>query len=417
MNDASSSTFLLLNENSFGTDIDDTLEDSTDSRYSIDQRQMTDGSTITANNPNEIENPQKHYDVEISMDKGTTTIQDKGSNSTGPLLNQISMSTNTDDDPEDSTDTRESIDQIEIPNDVKSKVGEKISNAKNATELVHDLLCTQDQNEKLIEWNKLCSENFVRKATQILLNGDDLDVVQIGAHTGFEENDPIAAGLATLLDEVSAISSSDAKIVRNKFHWTFVEASPPNFKRLEQNLQKHSICDMKAINAGVVPDGFDGENSTNMTFYTIRDTIDPETGYDSLSGRKLPGWITQVSSFSKKPILFNRGVFKRHGLNVHDYIVATNVRTLSYSGVIKEALKVEKKDDKVKPPFLVLIDTEGFDCDIVKGISPSSQFLPEYLLFELKSCKKGPALNHLKNDMGYIVHETDENCVARRKLS
>ena len=96
MNDASSSTFLLLNENSFGTDIDDTLEDSTDSRYSIDQRQMTDGSTITANNPNEIENPQKHYDVEISMDKGTTTIQDKGSNSTGPLLNQISMSTNTD---------------------------------------------------------------------------------------------------------------------------------------------------------------------------------------------------------------------------------------------------------------------------------------------------------------------------------
>ena len=27
-------------------------------------------------------------------------------------------------------------------------------------------------------------------------------------------------------------------------------------------------------------------------------------------------------------------------------------------------------------PLLVLVDTEGFDCDLVEGISPESPFLP-----------------------------------------
>jgi hypothetical protein len=68
-----------------------------------------------------------------------------------------------------------------------------------------------------------------------------------------------------------------------------------------------------------------------MVFYSIRDTIDPETGLDSLSGKTLPSYITQVSSFSKAPILFNRRVFNKIGLNVHDYIVETNVTAKRYS--------------------------------------------------------------------------------------
>ena len=37
--------------------------------------------------------------------------------------------------------------------------------------------------------------------------------------------------------------------------WTFVEPAPPNFARLEANLQNHSdFCQMKAVNAAVVSD-------------------------------------------------------------------------------------------------------------------------------------------------------------------
>jgi len=281
-------------------------------------------------------------------------------------------------------------------------------------ELVHDLLCTQNGTNNLAEWVYLCSGDFVRLATKRLLDGDDLDVVQIGAHTGFEKNDPIAVGLSGILQHVSAISNSDT--VRKKFHWTFVEPSPPNFKRLKQNVQNYSICDMKAINVAVLPDGHYGENHTNMTFYSVRDTIDPETGYDSLSGKRFPHWITQVSSFSKAPILFNGGKFKKLGLDVNDYIVETNVKTMSYSGVMKKALGVAKNQskDELRPPFLVLIDTEGLDCDIVNGISPSSQFLPEYLLFEHKQCKnrlQHAAFHHLKT-MGYNLHLSPQNAVA-----
>mmetsp|Transcript_8684 Transcript_8684/g.10692 ORF Transcript_8684/g.10692 Transcript_8684/m.10692 type:complete len:131 (+) Transcript_8684:146-538(+) len=104
-----------------------------------------------------------------------------------------------------------------------------------------------------------------------------------------------------------------------------------------KNLDKRSkICDMRDINVGVVSDLT--KNADKMTFYSIRDTVYPETGLDSISNKKLPAWITQTSSFSMNPLLFNQKVFSRNGLRFQDYVVETNVTTKSYSELMKQVL-------------------------------------------------------------------------------
>jgi hypothetical protein len=285
---------------------------------------------------------------------------------------------------------------------------------KNAIK-IHDVLCNSkfSSGYKEKDWHNLCSSNFVMMTAQLLLDMHDINVVQIGAHVGFESNDPLAKGLSRLLDEAVAHAESNTdpdNDLRKRFHWTFVEPSPPNFKRLTENLSKKSgMCDMKGINAAVVSDSI--INPGKMPFYTIRDTIDPTTGFDSLSGKKLPHWVTQVSSFSEGPIRYTTEEFEKKGLDVNDYIVKIDVVTKSYSDLMKEALHIvgDKKGEK---PLLVLIDTEGFDCEIIKGISPSSPFLPKFILFEHKSCKDvEEAYKHLR-DMGYSLALSGENTLA-----
>lgn len=276
---------------------------------------------------------------------------------------------------------------------------------------VYESICEsgEESKEKIAY---LCRGNFIKDATKLLLNGGNVDVVQIGAHVGISEHDPIAGTLIKLLDEVISASNKNehqGNELRNKFHWTFVEPSPPNFKRHSENLLKHKhLCDMKSINVAVVSDLT--ENRDEMTFYSIRDTIDPETGYDSLSGKTLPNYVSQLSSFEKGPIYFNRNVFRKNGLNVEDYIVETKVTIESYSDVMEQAA-----DGRKENPLLVLIDTEGFDCTIVEGISPSSPYLPEYLIFEHKQCEKENALKHLDN-MGYSYTITSDDAIAIKKV-
>jgi hypothetical protein len=97
-------------------------------------------------------------------------------------------------------------------------------------------------------------------------------------------------------------------------------------------------------------------------------------------------------------------------------MVETTVITKSFSGLMKEALEV---DGNTMQPHLILIDTEGFDCKIVKGISPSSYLLPEYLIYEHSSCgaeSRSAAVEHLSN-MGYRLHQSSfQNTVAVKSL-
>ena len=137
---------------------------------------------------------------------------------------------------------------------------------------VHEFICNSAPPK---DWAYLCSGNFVKTATRLLMEGEKVSIVQFGAHVGFEENDPLASGLSGILHTV--INITNATELRTHFHWTFVEPSPPNFKGLEANIKKNAhICDMKSINVAVVSDL--AENPGEMVFYGISDSIDPETG-------------------------------------------------------------------------------------------------------------------------------------------
>jgi len=255
--------------------------------------------------------------------------------------------------------------------------------------------------------------------------GQDVHFVQIGAHTGFEANDPLAIGISDLLKHMAAATANvpSAGIslqVPKLVHWTFVEPAPPNFKRLSENMAKHAdICDMRSIHAAVVADG--SKSGDTITFYHMRDTIDPETGRDFLSNKKLPYTITQISSLNRSYMVNNYGHhFKRHQLSVDDYIVGTNVTAMTFTDVIAAALDMgilPQSKPHTHAPLLVMIDTEGFDCHIILGISPSSPYLPKYLVFEHQHCgeeNKEKAYKYLTS-LGYDVSVSSQNVVAIKR--
>jgi len=295
---------------------------------------------------------------------------------------------------------------------------------------IHDTLCnstTTNKRTQSTEMEYLCAHDFFKVAGEQLLQGDHVHMVQIGAHVGFEENDPVGSTVVDFLQHLSDIgntnsnsNSSNSSTVNNNnnitqhFHWTFVEPSPPNYERLIKNLEsRKGLCDMQGINAGIVPDTLNITSSSSsssaemMPFYSFAPSIDPETGYDSLSGKTLPPWITQVSGFTMGPINFNQGVFRKQRLNMSDYIVKTQVTMLHYSELMKEHVKVEGR------PFFLMIDTEGFDCKIVEGIDQDSKWIPQFLLFETH-CKWKPTLDHLKT-LGYETIKTQHNAVGISK--
>ncbi|KAL9187346.1 hypothetical protein ACHAXT_001449 [Thalassiosira profunda] len=281
---------------------------------------------------------------------------------------------------------------------------------QHVSRAVRDVVC---KDRRDADWNNLCAGQFVEAAVGRLLRGEDVHVVQIGAHVGFEQNDPIARGLSSLIDRVVGVAADEG--LRRKFHWTFVEPSPPNYQRLEENLQQHAhVCDMKGIRAAVVSDRDDHPGA--VSFYSISSSIDPSTGIDSLSGKKFPYFITQVSSLSKISIQREGRAFTQRGLNVDDYIVRTNVTAYSFSELMKHAL-TNSQTGLGASPLLVLVDTEGYDCHIVRGISPNSMYLPQYLVFEHKFClRHDPELiGHLADVMGYDAKSSAENTVAVRR--
>lgn len=126
----------------------------------------------------------------------------------------------------------------------------------------------------------------------------------------------------------------------------------------------------------------------------------------------LPFWLTQISSLNReqvfKPIFVN--AFKKFGLDINDYVEETNVKTLSYSDLVNQVIFPINELNK-REPLLVLVDTEGFDCNVVEGISPQSHFLPKYLVFEHMHCNATQTEKHL-HEMGYTTYKFFEDTIA-----
>ena len=110
-------------------------------------------------------------------------------------------------------------------------------------------------------------------------------------------------------------------------------------------------------------------------------------------------------------MLHSKRLFRKKGLKLEDYVVDTNVTVYTYSGLMKIATGGQA-------PHLVLIDTEGFDCNIILGISKTSNYLPPYLIFEHKHCggKKQPTFDYL-SELGYGFVKSTENAIAIRNVS
>lgn len=191
---------------------------------------------------------------------------------------------------------------------------------------------------------------------------------------------------------------------RQRIHYTFVEASPVNYALLQEKIQRHaSLYNLKALAAGVIPDT--QSSADNLTFCAISSDIDVNTGLDSRSGKKLPVWASQLSSFSKRNILKHWRPWKKQGLRLEDNIVEMQVATVRFSDLL-----AQQQGDVV----FALIDTEGLDCDIIQGLHSSSA-LPPFLLYEHKHCgRQGNELarEHLEG-LGYTVnHFNGENALA-----
>jgi hypothetical protein len=260
------------------------------------------------------------------------------------------------------------------------------------------------------DWVVLCQGDFINAMDIVLAQvASTVRVVQIGAHIGFEGNDPLASGILNYIELLS-------KQERRRFQWTFVEANTANFRSLRTNLADHAHLgvDLRPIHAGVVPDSM--INVTDMTFYSIRDTID-HTGFDSLSRKTFPSWVTQISSFSLATILKpqHKSAWTELGLKIEDYVIQNKVTSRRYSDLLQDFLQ---GDDPATSLVLVLIDTEGFDCHIVNGIAANSSYLPQFLIFEQMHCERKDyqaAMEHLQS-MGYTTYPVNENTVAHRQL-
>ena len=130
-------------------------------------------------------------------------------------------------------------------------------------------------------------------------------------------------------------------------------------------------------------------------------------GYDSKSKKVLPNWLTQISSLSKEQVYGSMFIkaFAKFGLDIVEF----NITAMPYTNLMNKVLVPNSQG--VLEPLLVLIDTEGFDCNVVEGISEQSPYLPTYLVYEHIHCNEEMAEAHL-HEMGYFTLKVSENVLA-----
>jgi FkbM family methyltransferase len=159
-------------------------------------------------------------------------------------------------------------------------------------------------------------------------NSTDFSFVQIGAYDGLT-NDPIYPFV-------------------KHYHWKGILIEPQweAYQRLKENYrdQKHLIF----LNIAIAEqDGF-------QDFYRIRDGV---------SG--LPDWSKQIASFRLDVITKHKDGVPEYGItetipNIEDLIEVERVKCITFNSLL-DRYRLQQID-------LLLIDTEGYDYNIIKGI-------------------------------------------------
>ena len=118
----------------------------------------------------------------------------------------------------------------------------------------------------------------------------------------------------------------------------------------------------------------------------------------------LPEWYDQLGSLSKDVVLSHRHAIP----NIDDLMVREEVKAITFDELIQR--------HHITTLDLILIDTEGYDLNILKMID-FSRFRPKLVIYEhkhLSADDKTTASSLLKSN-GYAIHSAGENNAAVRR--
>jgi len=199
-------------------------------------------------------------------------------------------------------------------------------------------------------------------------------VLQIGANDGFV-NDPLY------------------KFVKKyRLNGIVVEPQPRANSILKQIYQKDQI---KVIQAAI------DRNNGESILYQLSFSDDR--------------WASGLSSFIKENLekVIESGMVQKKAkkykiklpVDKSSWIKAVNVKTINFETLLQS--------DNVHQINLLLIDTEGFDCEIIKMFD-FTKFRPELVIFEqthIDETELSICLNNLKQ-LGYDIEIEKPNCIA-----
>lgn len=172
-------------------------------------------------------------------------------------------------------------------------------------------------------------------------------------------------------------------IVRDSWKGILVEPVPYVFKRLKENYRNNK--DLKLENVAIA------EKDGEMDFYSLEKT----------ENDNLPDFYDRIGTFDYKVMEYHKHAIP----NIEDFIKIIKVPTLTFMSLLKK--------HNVKKVNVVMIDTEGYDYEIIKLID-FNNISPDIILFENKHLlnQDHKACCELLETKGYKVYGEGGNTIA-----
>ena len=233
--------------------------------------------------------------------------------------------------------------------------------------------------------DKFDPEIVLERIVAMAAKGPSRWYVQVGAHLG---DVPPAHDDPAVMNQ--SFSNDPTQLLLRAAGWSglLVEPVPHLHARLAASLAA-SGRPLRAANVAICPPKADGTHAPqarreHVTFYSIASHIDPRTGRSSKMinaktglGQMFPPWITQVGSLDRQHIMTYQRWFDDRGFNISDFIEEVDVRCLSVAELLADA---DVAPGQVR---VLVVDTEGFDGKIIRGIDFTAMGLrPSFIMYE-----------------------------------